>query len=282
MSECQHGEAAMSTEKALEMAGRSDTGCVRAHNEDAIHFSAARGLAILADGMGGHNAGEVASGMVTVLLGSELDKVLARKLFGLCMDEAGEARMTKLLKEEIARANGAVYQAARSQPQYAGMGTTLVMAVFIDNALMAAHVGDSRLYRLRHEQLDCLTRDHSLLQERLDSGLMTPEEARLSTQKNFITRAIGAEPEVQTEIHRHEVQVGDVYLLCSDGLNDMVKDEDIRSTLAAWREAPGQAVDLLIDLAKEQGGKDNVSALVICVRSAFPAAGKGWLRRWLA
>ncbi len=270
----------MSSGHALVMAGRSDTGCLRSHNEDAIHFNAARGLAILADGMGGHNAGEVASGMVSVFLGSELGKVLGGKFSGLRLDAAGEARLAKLLTEEVARANGAVYQAARSQPQYAGMGTTLVMAVFIDNALMSAHVGDSRLYRLRAGQIICLTRDHSLLQDRLDSGLMTPEEARLSTRKNFITRAIGTEPEVQVEIHRHEVQVGDVFLLCSDGLNDMVSDEAIASILQASCDAPEQAAARLIDMANEQGGKDNVSAIVVRVRAGFPAAG-GWLRRWL-
>lgn len=274
----------MNLNAALLMAGLSDTGRVRAHNEDAIHLNVARGLAILADGMGGHKAGEVASGMVTVLLGNELDRALGGAFAPLRMDAAGEVRLRSLLATEIERANTAVYQTARSQPQYAGMGTTLVMGVFIDNSLMTAHVGDSRLYRLRGGQFECLTRDHSLLQERLDSGLMTPEEARLSTQKNFVTRGVGVDAAVKVDLHRHTVEVGDCYLLCSDGLNDMVEDDVIGATLQSLQNDPHAAAARLIELANEQGGRDNVSAIVVQVRAPFPSAGglKAWISQLMA
>src|SRR5574340_979228 len=173
--------------QALQIVSRSDTGMVRSHNEDAIYVNAARGLAILADGMGGYNAGEVAAGMATTLLGGELEKAFDKKP-PYWVDPSGKLYAHAALEAEIARANTAIYQAAQSQPQYAGMGTTLVMALFYDNMMTVAHIGDSRLYRLRGEDFQVITRDHSLLQEQIDSGMITAEEARRSQNKNLVTR----------------------------------------------------------------------------------------------
>ena len=190
------------------------------------------GFAVLADGMGGYNAGEVASGMATAMLGAELERTFAERAPST-RDPSGRYWAEIALETEMARVNGAIYQAAQSQPQYAGMGTTLVVGVFHDNKVTVGHIGDSRLYRLRGDEFRQITRDHSLLQEQIDSGLITPEQARHSQNKNLVTRAIGVDPEVAAEIHNHDVEPGDVYLFCSDGLNDMVEDDEIGMTLGA-------------------------------------------------
>ncbi|MBL8483864.1 MAG: serine/threonine-protein phosphatase, partial [Rhodocyclaceae bacterium] len=177
--------------------------------------------------------------------------------------------------------NSAIYQAAQSQPQYAGMGTTLVAAMFYDNTMTVAHIGDSRLYRLRGDDFRALTRDHSLLQEQIDSGMITPEEARRSLNKNLVTRALGVDPVVEPEIHDYEVLPGDIYLLCSDGLNDMVDDEEIALTLQALGANLELAANQLVQMANDNGGRDNVSVILVRVQREFPAA-RGWLARLLA
>lgn len=258
--------------EALQIVSRSDSGMVRSHNEDAVHINPRIGLAVLADGMGGYNAGEVASGMATALIGSEIEKYL---------DTQGARNVRGLIETEVSRANSAIYQSAQSQPQYAGMGTTLVMALFGDDGLTVAHIGDSRLYRLRDGALEILTRDHSLLQEQIDSGMITAEEARRSQNKNLVTRALGVDPSVEPEIHEHDAIPGDVYLFCSDGLNDMVDDEDISLTLQALSGNLDLAATQLIQMANDNGGRDNVSVILVRVIKPFPAA-RGWLARLLA
>jgi protein phosphatase len=270
----------MDLSKALEVATLSDTGQVRSHNEDAVLANAAAGFVVLADGMGGYNAGEVASGMTTALLGSELTKAFAeREPFEIEPD--GRRRVHAVLEAEIARTNGAIYQAAQSQPQYSGMGTTLVMAVFQDDKMTVAHIGDSRLYRLRGEEFSQVTRDHSLLQEQIDSGLITPEQARHSQNKNLVTRALGIDPAVEPEIHDYEVQPGDIYLLCSDGLNDMVEDDEIGMTLQALGANLQLCAMQLVQMANDNGGRDNVSVILVRIKEAFPAPRRGWWARFL-
>jgi protein phosphatase len=269
----------MDLSQALEIVTKSDTGMVRTHNEDSVLANPRLGLAVLADGMGGYNAGEVASGMATALLGAELEKAFAtREPWQM---ENGRHLAHSVLEAEIARANGAIHQAAQSQPQYAGMGTTLVTALFHNNTVTVAHIGDSRLYRLRGEDFGAITRDHSLLQEQIDAGIMTPEQARHSQNKNLVTRALGVDPAVEPEIHDHDVLPGDMYLLCSDGLNDMVADEEIAMTLQALAANLELCATQLIQMANDNGGRDNVSVIVIRVREAFPAK-RGWLARLLA
>jgi serine/threonine protein phosphatase PrpC len=274
----------MDLSKALEMATLSDKGMVRSHNEDAVLADNVAGFAVLADGMGGYNAGEVASGMATALLGSELAKAFAARA-PYNKDGNGRSFAATALGSEIARANGAIYQAAQSQPQYAGMGTTLVAAVFHDNSVTVAHIGDSRLYRLRGETFGAITRDHSLLQEQIDSGMITAEQARHSQNKNLVTRALGVDPAVEAEIHDHAVEPGDIYLLCSDGLNDMVEDEEIALTLQALAANLELCATQLVQMANDNGGRDNVSVVLVRVKEAFPAPARGpggWLARLLA
>jgi PPM family protein phosphatase len=258
--------------QALQMVSRSNSGMVRTHNEDAVFTQADVGLAILADGMGGYNAGEVASGMATAVIGSELAQGLLERKQGV----------SELLETVIGRANNAIYQAAESQPQYSGMGTTLVMAVFRGNHISVAHIGDSRMYRLRSGSFECVTRDHSLLQEQIDSGMITEEDARRSQNKNLVTRALGVDPEVEPEIHTYEVAPGDVYLFCSDGLNDMVENDDIALTLQALSANLDLAAEQLVQMANDNGGRDNVSVILVRVLQAFPAKEIGLLSRLLA
>jgi protein phosphatase len=270
----------MDMNAVLDIVTRTDPGMVRTNNEDAVMANPAGGFAVLADGMGGYNAGEVASGMATALLGTELEKAFLEREPS-SIDASGKSWAQATLETEMARVNGAIYQAAQSQPQYAGMGTTLVVAVFHDNKVTVGHIGDSRLYRMRGEDFQVITRDHSLLQEQIDSGLITAEQARHSQNKNLVTRAVGIDPEVEAEIHDHAVLPGDVYLLCSDGLNDMVEDDEIAMTLGALAANLELCATQLIEMAKDNGGRDNVSVILVKVKGEFPAA-RGWWARFLA
>jgi protein phosphatase len=273
----------MNLSQALEIASCTDPGIVRSHNEDSIAADAAKGLVVLADGMGGYNAGEVASGMATTVITTELQHLLEQTPPYKIEPTSGEPWADKLLREQIAKANTSIFQAAQSQPQYSGMGTTLVAAVFYDNRVSVAHIGDSRLYRLRGEAFEQLTRDHSLLQEQIDSGMITPEQAKFSQNKNLVTRALGIDPTVEPEIHCHEVRPGDIYLLCSDGLNDMVTDEDIGMTLQTLSANLRLAAQQLVQMANDNGGRDNVSVILVRVVRDY-AAPRGWLSRlfsWL-
>ena len=266
---------------ALEIVLRTDPGIVRGHNEDAVFANPNQGFVILADGMGGYNAGEVASGMATMLLSSEMENAFATSLPHELDEESGQRFARRCLLEKIAVANAAIYHTAESQPQYAGMGTTLVAALFCDNQLTVAHIGDSRLYRLRGEEFSLLTRDHSFLQEQIDSGVLSVEEARFSQNKNLVTRALGVDPDVVAEIQDYDVQPGDIYLLCSDGLNDMVEDEEIQLTLHMLSANLELAATQLVQMANDNGGRDNVSVILVKVLREFPAA-RGWWSKFKA
>ncbi len=271
----------MKLAEVLEVVCRTDPGMVRSHNEDAVFGDADLGLVILADGMGGYNAGEVASGMATSQLASGLAAAVPACVPQNLDRETGRRVSHRHLREQIAAANAAIFQGAQTQPQYAGMGTTLVMAWFYDNLVTVAHIGDSRLYRLRGEEFQQLTRDHSLLQEQIDSGMITPEEARFSQNKNLVTRALGVDPEVEPEIRDYDVVVGDIYLLCSDGLNDMVDDEEISMTLQALSANLSLAAEQLVQMANDNGGKDNISVILVKIRGGFGTP-RGWLDKVLA
>jgi len=271
----------MSLAEGLEIATRTHPGMVRAHNEDSLATVPEQGLVILADGMGGYNAGEVASGIAVSLLQTELRQVLAKSDPSAPDPKTGKPATEAFLREHIRRANTSVFQASQSQPQYAGMGTTLVLGVFHDNRVTVAHIGDSRMYRLRGEVLAPVTRDHSLLQEQLDSGVITKEEARVSQHKNLVTRALGIDPQVEPEIHSYDVRRDDVYLLCSDGLNDMVEDEEIRLTLMTLQSNLALAASQLVQMANDNGGRDNVSVILVKVRREFPRE-HGWMSQLLS
>ena len=261
----------MSLSASLEMARATHTGMVRSHNEDSIAADAEIGLAVLADGMGGYNAGEVASGIATALIASETREAMIRQSPHEVDRATGSPIAARLLADIIVKANTSIFQSANSQPQYAGMGTTLVVTLFCNNQVTIAHIGDSRCYRQRGGKLEQVTRDHSLLQEQIDSGLLTKEAAKRSQNKNLVTRALGIEPAVEAEIHTYPAQEGDVYLVCSDGLNDMVEDEDIEMTLEALSANLQLAAEQLVQMANDNGGRDNISVVLIKVKKDFPA-----------
>lgn len=268
----------MKIEDALEIVSQTNPGMVRSHNEDSVAQELACGLVVLADGMGGYNAGEVASGIAVSVVATEVCQHL-HDVSPTDRDAAsGEELGVLLLRDNIQRANASIFHAAQSQPQYAGMGTTIVAGLFYDNRVVVGHVGDSRMYRLRGEVLETITRDHSLLQEQIDGGMISVEDARVSKNKNLVTRAVGIDAEVVPEIHVHDALVGDIYLLCSDGLNDMVEDEDIQSTLYAMQGNLPLAAEQLIQMANDNGGRDNVSVMLVKVNGEF-AAPRGWLEK---
>src|ERR1035437_1002974 len=266
---------------ALEIVVRTDPGMIRGHNEDAVFANPNQGFVILADGMGGYNAGEVASGMATMLLSTELEAAFTAKSPYELDKTSGLPYANRCVLDKVALANSAIYKTAESQPQYTGMGTTLVMALFYDNQVTVAHIGDSRLYRLRGEEFCAITRDHSLLQEKIDTGMITVEEARFSQNKNLVTRALGVDADVETEINDYPVQAGDIYLLCSDGLNDMVEDEEIQLTLHMLAANLGLAATQLIQMANDNGGRDNVSVILVKVLREFPVT-RGWWSKFMA
>jgi PPM family protein phosphatase len=270
----------MKIEDALEIVSQTSTGKVRLHNEDSVACDAACGLVVLADGMGGYNAGEVASSMAVSVVATEVCRRLGQVAPIERDEETGEELGVLLLRDNIQKANASIFQAAQSQPQYTGMGTTIVAGLFYDNRVAVGHVGDSRMYRLRGGALEAITRDHSVLQEQLDSGMITIDEARHSTHKNLVTRAVGVDVGMEPEIHVHNVLVGDIYLLCSDGLNDMLEDKVIQSTLNAMQSDLAFAAEQLVQMANDKGGRDNISVILIKVRDEF-AMPHGWLTKLL-
>ena len=253
------------------LASHTDAGMVRSHNEDSISSLLPQGLVVLADGMGGYSAGEVASGMATTVITTELKQVLEAHPPYELDGPGGQPIAQKLIREQIAKANTSIFQASQSQPQYAGMGTTLVVGLFYDNKVTVAHIGDSRLYRLRGSEFSQITRDHSLLQEQIDAGMLTREQAKTSTNKNLVTRALGIDPTVEPELHDYETQPGDIYLLCSDGLCDMVSDEDIAMALETIGGNLNLCAQQLVQMANDNGGRDNVSVILVRVVREYPA-----------
>lgn len=244
----------------IELAARTDTGQVRSHNEDFIAINPALGFVILADGMGGYSAGEVASSIATTVIQEMLEEQVPQHL------KEGYSHRNKQLQQlvlqAIDRANGSILEAARNEPQFSGMGTTVVVGLFHQDKVIFAHVGDSRAYRYREGGLEQITRDHSLLQEQIDAGLITPEAAQHSPNKNLITRAVGVDYEIEIEIHDHAVKAGDIYLLCSDGLSDMLTHQEIASILGNPATSLDTACEALIAGANRHGGKDNISAIL--------------------
>jgi protein phosphatase len=232
----------------LTMSGLTDPGEVREGNEDAIRWSADNGWAVLADGMGGHMAGEVASQLAVETLALYLDAL------------EQNAAPADVLREAVDEANRRIHEQANSDIRCHNMGTTIV-AMLIDSGTMhCAHVGDSRLYRYRDGELAQLSHDHSLVQELVDEGMLSREEAAESTHKNVITRALGLEASVEVDLVQQPVQSGDCYLLCSDGLSDKIPDEEMAAYLAQGElDAVTQT---LVAEAKRRGGEDNISVIL--------------------
>lgn len=284
---------------------RTDIGMVRLNNEDAIYADPGIGLMLLADGMGGYNAGEIASSMAISMIAAEIEKNLSNGIAeqneefndeiveqpqngieaahdGDAPDdeppesEEGPSFTKRCLHNAITDANAAIFEAAAQDPECGGMGTTVVCAWFFDNRITVAHAGDSRLYRLRANEFEQMTRDHSVLQEYLDNGLLSPEEAPFFMYRNLVTRALGVDAHIEPEIHEYDVLPEDIYLLCSDGLSEMLGNEDIAVTLAEHADNLENAATKLVDLAVDNGGRDNISLILIQVLRSFPSPHRGW------
>jgi PPM family protein phosphatase len=261
----------MSLKGKLAHVAVTDVGKVRDHNEDAIGSQPEIGLWVLADGMGGYNAGEVASGIAVKTIVDLVTQACKHEKRGEIESGTGYMRQTIVLRDAIHRANKVINQTAQSQPQCEGMGTTLVASLFYDNRVSIAHVGDSRMYRLRGNRFEQITMDHSLLQELVDRGFYSQEEAQRSTNRNYVTRALGVEANVEVEVQEVDVQKGDYFLMCSDGLPDMVEDEDIHLTISTFSNDVRTVGEQLIKLTNDNGGRDNVSVVLVRVADAFPA-----------
>ena len=251
--------------------GMSDAGRVREHNEDTIGTDADIGLVVLADGMGGYKAGEVASGIAVRTVMSLLKDAVEREDLTVRDSATGLSRPGILLRDAIQRANKIIYQTARTQTNCEGMGTTVVAGLFFDDKLTIAHVGDSRLYRMRDRDFTQVTQDHSLLQELVARGFYTPEEAQRAASKNYVTRALGVEPTVEVDVTEVPVLKDDLYLLCSDGLSDMVEDDDIQLTISTFGANLETLAKQLVLLGNDNGGRDNISIVLVRALDSFPA-----------
>jgi protein phosphatase len=246
---------------------QSDPGRTRENNEDSAAFDESACLAILADGMGGYNAGEIASGMATAFIKTEMGRWLSEVGRNTQMREIRRA-----LEICVDNANQSIFSAANSNAHYSGMGTTLVVGVFHGSTLLLGHIGDSRCYRLRGQQFLQLTKDHSLLQEQVDSGLLTIQEAAMAPNRNLVTRALGVEDTVLLDVNEYPVQPGDLYLMCSDGLTDMVEDEEMANILEGLSSLE-QKSERLVSVANEHGGRDNITVLLVQVDAAMEKRG---------
>lgn len=244
------------TAAGVDYAWLTDVGRVRARNEDCVSVDAGLGLVLVADGMGGHNAGDVASRMAVEGTLSAMQ--------GATPDD-DQHRLPAALRH----AHDAIYAAAGEDYERSGMGTTVVAAWLRPSGLVAAHVGDSRLYRLRDGTLEALTRDHTAVQELVDRGILTPAQARVSGRRNMLSRALGSYPDVEIDCAVHAHAPGDTYLLCSDGLTNMVEDGEIAALLT---ESPSlaDAADRLVALANERGGRDNITVAMLRLGRSAP------------
>lgn len=253
----------------LTIASCSDPGMLRPNNEDRVSTTPEAGLAVVADGMGGHQAGEVASGMAVDVVTRHIINVLAREGEGKKRKGGTASVELKAIDEAISLANSAIFELSQSSPNCAGMGTTIVVTLFYEDKVCIGHVGDSRLYRLRGEKFELLTEDHSLVQELVARGLITPEEARSSVNKNLVTRALGIEPTVESQVIEQNLQDHDLYLLCSDGLNDVLPDEEVSQILQDYGSDLRGATDRLVMEVNARGGPDNVSVVLVRTGKRF-------------
>ena len=235
---------------------------IRAGNEDNFFAgtNGSRGLFVVADGMGGHAAGEVASEMAV--------RILQRELL---QTEYAAERAAEHLADALRRANRVIYDRTLAEVDKQGMGTTASVLLLADGRYLIGQIGDSRIYLLRDGVLRQLTKDHSYVQEQVDAGFLTPEQARYHPYSNVITRCVGASESVEPDTYAGELRTGDVFLVASDGLTGMVDDRRLQQLLGS-RAAPGRVVDALISEANGRGGLDNITAIVVQVTDAGPKA----------
>jgi PPM family protein phosphatase len=246
----------------VEVAGKTDVGCVRKNNEDSLGWDQRLGIFVVCDGMGGALAGEVASRM-------GVDAVLSYSREARVYPDAGDfpdefSPAGKHLCSAIQRANIAIYEGGQADDSHHGMGTTIVAALLQESVITIAHAGDSRAYRLREGVLEQLTHDHSLVAEQVRRGMITAEEAEQSDLQNIIIRALGSEEKLEPEVQDLLALAGDIYLLATDGLTKLVKSDSIQSILTSSESLPA-ACEALIDAAKNNGGDDNITCLLLRV-----------------
>ena len=247
---------------ALEISGATDAGLTRDHNEDYIGFDKQSGIAVLADGMGGHQAGEVASRMAVEEVLNELKDVVTDQ----SSRSITSSQMLGFVSNTILSSNRKIYEASVSSSSQNGMGTTVVATVLKGSRLYAGHVGDSRLYLLRNRKIRRITKDHSLVQDLIDKGFYTEEEAKEAAINHVVTRALGTSAEVEVDILQQDAEKNDLFLLCSDGLSDMLPDPVIEQVLCRPASLDDKA-SKLVELANLYGGKDNISVILIRVQS---------------
>jgi serine/threonine protein phosphatase PrpC len=269
--------------RRLEVASVTDPGVVRSFNEDSIATDDELGLFILADGMGGYKAGDVASCIGTGLILKQLQRDLPKLGSNTEPPDIGRVNgyspQALAIRNAIENANGEIFRTAQADSKYQGMGTTVVVLLIHSGRATVAHVGDSRLYRLRHGRLELLTHDHSLLQEQVELGLITADAAKSSHNRNLVTRALGVAESVRVDIHEETAVPGDIYLLCSDGLNDMVDDADIELALTELQSNLPLAANQLVLMANDNGGHDNISVIVTKIGDGEEWARPGLLGR---
>ena len=272
----------MNEKKCLEIVCQTDIGQVRDHNEDWVTGDDSNCIMVLADGMGGYQAGEVASEMAVKCIIEQLSEAEIQHKDGQLDKHTGYKKVTLLLQEAVNIANHNIYTTAQAEAKYHGMGTTLVTAILHQDILSVAHVGDSRLYRLRGNLFEQLTSDHSVLQELIDHGLCTPEQARKSPNRNLVTRALGVGMDVTVDVNEYPIKMEDIYLLCSDGLSDMIEDIEIQQILRENRDNLQQAATELILSANDSGGHDNISVILARPLHAHDQSNTLWSDLWSA
>ncbi|MEW6416108.1 MAG: protein phosphatase 2C domain-containing protein [Pseudomonadota bacterium] len=265
----------------LEIAAKTDPGRLRTVNEDSIVTNGDLGLLVLSDGMGGYQSGDVASRITT--------QVIAEGLKASLQDPANRQRdVSAIVEDVVKRANRAIFKEGQRRAetihgsQEQRMGSTLALLLLRDNRITLAHVGDSRIYRLRDHRLELMTHDHSLLQAQIDQGVLTAQAAATSHNRHLVTRALGLQADVDVTLDACEAKAGDLYLLCSDGLNDMVDNDDIELALDALQANLPLAASQLVMIANDNGGDDNISVILAKVGTGGrPAARKPGLLGWL-
>ena len=272
---------APSTSLSLEIAAKTDPGILRSLNEDSIATVNDLGLLVLSDGMGGYQSGDVASRLTTQIIVDGLTRELQGK-------PNNGSDVATVVEDVVKRANHAIYLEGQQRAQRVhnshdqAMGSTLALLLFRNNRVTLAHVGDSRIYRLRANRLELMTHDHSLLQEQIDQGILSAEAAATSHNRHLVTRGLGLQAEVEVTLDEREALPGDIYLVCSDGLNDMVDNTDIELVLDSLQANLPLAASQLVMIANDNGGDDNISVILAKVRSqTTPDAKKNGFFAWL-
>lgn len=251
---------------SIEIYHCSDKGLVRELNEDTLASHVDLGLVVLADGMGGCQAGEVASRIAVETVMQDMwqpRKKIEHNTLKNKNYSNGLHQVSILLEQAVIKANQAIFQESEANLNHHGMGTTVVTAIFERDFISIAHIGDSRLYRLRGDEFKLLTRDHSIVQELVDCGLYTEEEARTAPQRHLLTRALGVAAEVIVDVQEQHTLPEDIYLFCSDGLSDMLQNEEIAQIIKNSRYNLEHAMRELVATANHNGGMDNISVALV-------------------